>query len=598
MVKQPAFIVQAVKSATLTLILFSMHLICTSQQMPDRASLADRYFKNHDFAKAIPLYNSLVLKKEKAIYVSRLAESYRQVRDFKNAERWFEKQLILSPTTDLPRLYYAEALQENGKPLKAASELLHYIPQDENHSRIKALLSASCKYAIEISGKRPVYRIRNETTLNTVYSEFSADFNQANLIFVSNRPLPANPGSKDNGKLYGWTNKPFWKLLITRPDSLGPVKNIELLSPAINSVYNNGPAVLNKTGDIIYFSKAEFPDTPEYKSKAQAAGKMNHNGIYVSHHTNGNWQAAVSLPINDVKHFSVSHPALSPDGKLLIFASDIAGGRGGVDLYSAEILSDGNLGPVVNLGDQINSAGDEMFPVFGPDSSLYFSSTGWLGLGGLDIFKSEFVAGKWSKPENVGAPINSCSDDFSMIFKPGLPNRGYFSSNRDGGKGDDDIYYFEALKDSISQLNNVKLARIAAIDTVKSFFKISSLEHLEGKMLALPQIHYRINKADLDSAAIKIVYHVFQLLEIDPLMRIQINSHADITGTVKGNMILSRKRANTIRLFLLAKGIASNRITTRGYGDHRPFIPCGFGRHCSIEQNRLNRRTELLILKN
>lgn len=605
MIKQPT--TAAFKIRLTILMLVSMNKFCVAQQLPDRSIAADHYYKNHDFAKAITLYISLMMQKARPLYINRLADSYRQIRDSKNAELWFEKQLSLSPEAGLPRLYYAQALQENGKPDRALEEVKQFVPLDEHLRGIKSLLIASCQKTISADSEDPVFSIRNEKALNTAYSDFGADIIQGELIFVSNRPLSSAEINinREYKKLYGWTDKPFWKLFSTQSDSIRPGLHLNLLSPVINSAFNNGPAAFSKAGDIIYFSKAEVPGKlPFYKGGRKGNITLNHNGIYISHKVNGIWEPSKGTSLNNTAHYSVSHPALSPDGKLLVFASDMPGGKGGIDLYTAQLFADGTIGAPVNMGDSINSPGDEMFPTFGPDGSLYFSSTGWLGMGGLDIFTSKFIGRQWSAPENLAAPINSTKDDFSLIFKKGPSIEGYFSSNRDGGMGDDDIYYFDCLpvkereKDSISQLNNVNLSRLLAIDTVKSFFRIKSIDNLAGRIIVLPQIHYRINKANLDSAAIKIVYHVYQMLRLTPSMKVQINSYADITGNEKSNMILSLKRANTIKVFLLSKGIAGYRLKTKGYGDHNPFIPCDPGKPCSVDQNRQNRRTELLILRN
>jgi len=607
MAKQLTTLTFKIRLAIMTLMLVSLHIFCISQQLPDRTIAADRYYKNHDYAKAIPLYNSLMRQKVKLLYVVRLAESYRQIRDSKNAELWFEKQLGLAPESGLPRLYYAQALQENSKPEAALQVLKLFVPADKHFSDMKNLLINSCQKTISSVTEDPVFRIRNEKVLNTAYSDFGADISQNELVFVSNRPLSAVEITinREYKKLYGWTDKPFWKLFSTQTDSIKPGLHINLLSPVINSAFNNGPATFNRAGDVIYFSKAEVPDRKLfYKQDRKSNTTFNHNGIYISHKVGGIWGKAKGTTLNNTRRYSVSHPALAPDGKVLVFASDMPGGKGGVDLYTAKIFPDGNIGTPVNMGDSINSPGDEMFPTFGPDSSLYFSSTGWLGMGGLDIFNSKFVNGHWSGPENLAAPINSTKDDFSLIFKQGPSIQGYFSSNREGGMGDDDIYYFDYLpalareKDSISQLNHLNISRLSAIDTVKTFFRIKRIDNLIGKVLILPQIHYRINKSNLDSVAMRIVYHVYQLLKLSPSMKVQINSYADITGNEKSNMLLSLKRANTIKVFLLSQGIPGYRLKTKGYGDHKPFSPCDPGKPCSVEQNRLNRRTELQILTN
>lgn len=588
--------------SNMLLVVFSLWSFgVASQQLPDRVTLADTYFRNLEYARAAAVYSGLNSPKENLNYVRRLAECYRLLHNYSQAEIWFAQQLRLEPSAGLARFYYAEALQENGKRAEAKAAYMQFMPTEPAFLQLKTLRLAACRIADSLQLPDPAFTIRNERALNSPYSDFGASIHGNNLVFVSDRPvsvaqLKANPAYR---RAYGWTNKPYWKLYETNFDSVGGVLRPGLLGTTINSPFNNGPAAFNPTGSVIYFSKAEVLTTGHRVSfKAHLPGvPINHNGIYYAEKANGTWTAPRPLPVNDLLRYSVSHPAVSPDGKTLLFASDMPGGRGGVDLYSVPILADGSFGSPHNLGDSINTAGDEEFPTFESDSSLYFSSTGWPGLGGLDIFHSICIRGIWSAARNPGAPVNSIKDDFSLIFRPGMIRRGYFSSNREGGLGDDDIYFFDYNPVISPPPVAADLAAAKARDTLRRYFKIDRLTSLAGLTLTIPAIHYAPGKADLDTAAQVIVRHVADLLVLYPAMYVEVRSFTDITGSHAGNMLLSRRRAAAIRTFLLAKGITASRVRALGYGDTRPLVRCTRGKPCSTGQNMLNRRTELKILK-
>jgi peptidoglycan-associated lipoprotein len=278
-----------------------------------------------------------------------------------------------------------------------------------------------------IANKSSYYRVKNLDLLNTPSSEYSPVFLNNELYFTS---------SREKGKLYEATNTPYTD--IYKVGSRGAnvdLATLDALPQGINSeLVNDGCLAFSPDGKTMVFAKG---NTGKKKGGVDV-------DLYISRFRNGAWNAPVPLNINDPEAWD-SSPAFSPDGKTLYFSSNRRGrGReknnyGGLDIYSAQMDSRGRFSKVKNLGPDINTPGDELFPYVADDMKLYFASDGHPGFGGLDLFVVKRQNGK-TVVENLGQPMNSNGDDFGIfLFKP---DRGFFTSNRDGGKGDDDIYTF------------------------------------------------------------------------------------------------------------------------------------------------------------
>ncbi|MDO9261842.1 MAG: OmpA family protein [Flavobacteriaceae bacterium] len=278
------------------------------------------------------------------------------------------------------------------------------------------------------------YKIKN-IDVNTKYSDFGASFyGDYKLIYTS-----AKRGLGNNAAIWNENKQPFLDLYLADVNPNGEISDSKRLSEIINSKFHEGTVAVSSDLRTIYFTRDNY-----FKNKKLKDQKNYVNlGIYVSHLDNkGDWSSIESLPFNN-KDYSCGHPSLSSDGKRLYFSSDMPGGYGKTDLYYVEIKSDGNYGLPVNLGKIINSAGHDKFPFIGDDNTLYFSSDGRKGLGKLDVYAISLNNGNKLEPYHIEAPINSSADDFAFVIDF-TNNKGYFSSNREGGKGDDDIYFFEA----------------------------------------------------------------------------------------------------------------------------------------------------------
>jgi peptidoglycan-associated lipoprotein len=358
-----------------------------------------------------------------------VAESYRLSNRLKEAEPFYEKAGGRGVDQDSVKLYYAQSLEVNGK-YDAARNVLKSVLAESTDEQIKvraqAELSGLDKLA-ELNEKESFYRVKNLELVNSPAAEYSPVYLNDELYFTS---------SRGNDKLYEATGTPFTDIF--KVTSRGAIVDLATLAPLPeginNQSINDGCVTFTPDGKIMVFAKGN-------SGKRKGSSDVD---LYLSRFRNGTWGEPVPLNINDPEAWD-SSPAFSQDGRTLYFASNRKGrgrqmvGYGGTDLYSAQMDSRGRFSRIKNLGAEINTAGNELFPYVADDAKLYFSSDGHPGYGGLDIFVVKRASGK-TVIENLRQPVNSTGDDFGIfLFKA---DRGFFTSNREGGKGDDDIYTF------------------------------------------------------------------------------------------------------------------------------------------------------------
>jgi outer membrane protein OmpA-like peptidoglycan-associated protein len=294
-----------------------------------------------------------------------------------------------------------------------------------------------CDSAIAWRNKPPSFQVKNAKFLNSMQSDFGAVLYDTGIIFASDRIVP---GQK--GETYGWTGNNYLRLYCSEPTTGGDLySGFPPPGPgpeALNEGWHDGPVCFNKNFTEIFINRTILYH--DKGKKEQGNFRTHLLKIYTATRSGNNWSKPEPFFLNS-DDYSVGHPSLSPDGQTLFFVSDMPGGFGGTDLYFCK-MEGGKWGKPVNLGIVINTFGNEMFPYLAENGDLYFASEGLPGFGGLDIFVSRKVNGQWSRPENLGAPLNSSYDDFALIFAhDGLT--GLFSSNRPGGEGSDDIYSFK-----------------------------------------------------------------------------------------------------------------------------------------------------------
>ena len=403
----------------------------------DIVDKANRYYDKYDYKFAIEIYEKVMLKKPSLEVAEKLANCYRFINNSEAAERAYARVLTFPSFDAINYLYYAEALKQNGKFAEARESYLLY------GQRVPARAELAEKLANGVETARmwnenpdPNVRIDNELAFNTEYAEFSPVEFADGYVFVSDRWFTGTPGKKSrNEDVYGWTGNPYLKLYSTGSKEL---PRIELLASPINNEFHNGPAVFTAGSDTVYFTRAD--KSSDKKKKKSSEITISKKSIYFSVKANGKWSAPEKLPFNAGGEYSVQHPALSPDGKILYFASDMPGGSGGMDLYAAKKQDAGTWGTPVNCGTNVNSEQDDVFPYVRKDGSFFFSSKGHVGMGGLDIFTSSGAFNDFTIAENLKSPLNSPRDDFGMLYLDEFS--GFLSSNRRGGKGLDDIYRF------------------------------------------------------------------------------------------------------------------------------------------------------------
>jgi len=402
-------------------VVLSILIIIQACSPEKKAMKSFRYGK---YESVISYYKG-VLRKEPAngpanYYV---AESYRLSNRIKEAEPFYAKAGGRGVNSDSVKLFYAKSLQANSKYDEARAVLtsLEATTKDEKLKDRATKELYGLNYLDKLAEKPSYYKIKNLEAINTPFTEYNPVYSNNQLYFTSSRA---------NAKIYEATGTPFTD--IYRADTNGANVNVNTIAPLpdlINeSNINEGCITFTPDGKTMIFAKG---NTGKRKG-------TNDVDLYISRYRNGQWMEAQPININLPDAWE-STPALSPDGRTLYFSSNRKGGYGGLDLYSAQMDSRGRFGKVKNLGEDINTAGDDTFPYVSENGKMYFSSDGHPGYGMLDIFVVNRVNGK-TVVENLGQPVNSTADDFGLfLFKP---DRGFFTSNREGGKGDDDIYTF------------------------------------------------------------------------------------------------------------------------------------------------------------
>ncbi len=398
----------------------------------------DKFYKYFNYAEAIPYYLKTMEsgnENEKAHATQRLADCYRFTNNAPEARVWYEKAVQLEHTDTVNYFYLGQALRSLGLYEEAAKSFETFnklVPGNDKGERYY-------KFAVDIQkwlDLPPVAEIKNIEALNSRYSDFCPVFYRDGIVFTSDRQL----NSLDKN-VYGWTNFNYLNLYYTIPEYYkifwNGVPEPQKMSNDFNQTYHDGPVCFSSDNRWVYITRATTKQGEKLKDNIKTFLLK----IYFAEITGSKPPKFKPFPYNS-NEYSVGHPALSQNADTLIFSSDMPGGYGGSDLYMC-VMESGKWGEPINLGEKINSIGNEVFPYW-KNGMLFFSSDNHLGYGGLDIFQSKLTDGKWSEPENLKAPINSSYDDFGIGFKDDL-TEGLFSSNRPEGKGNDDIYGFKML---------------------------------------------------------------------------------------------------------------------------------------------------------
>jgi outer membrane protein OmpA-like peptidoglycan-associated protein/tetratricopeptide (TPR) repeat protein len=596
---------------------------------------ADKLFNSYEYINASKEYLKLDEKGKADQYVyKQLGDCYYNIFNAVEAEKWYAKAIAVKEQDAETYFRYAQMLKANKKYNEAKGAMDKFASLAPNDERAKASDNASLSDLQRDSKNWEVKTVG----INSKYSEFGAYLKEDKVYFASARNKAR--------KTYDWNDQPFLDLYqVDFTD--GTLGQVPVEVAGLNTQHHEGPVAISADGNTIYFSRDSFFEKQFVKS-SDKKNKFGKAFIYKATKENDKWVNVIALPFNG-KEFNSSSPSLSADGSVLYFTSDRPGGIGKTDIWKVAVNADGTFGTPENLGRRINTEGNEQFPSVTESNLLYFASNGLNGLGGLDVFEVDLNAS--DKPKNLGAPVNTEKDDFAFAFNESKKTA-FFSSNRDGGTGDDDIYMalpvcrldlLALVRDSKTGLaipdanlivldenkNTVMsgtskengeadfqldcekkyevsvgkagyLSQTFPLSDTKGKVKLSAdLNPVEviitEKEVILGEVYFAYNKSNITAQGAAELDKLIAVMNEYPNMVIFAKSHTDSRGNDKYNMSLSERRAKATVQYIISKGIAADRIGGQGFGETEPKILCGDG--CSEEEHAQNRRSEFMIIK-
>lgn len=602
---------------------------------------ADKHFNRLEFIEAAKQYNNLIEDGKGDTYVySQLAECYYNVFNTVEAERWYAKALENSENPAL--IYrYSQMLKANGKYEQSNQQMSKFASMRPADERAIAFRE-NPDYLPKILERGKKFNVQN-LDINGETSDFGGTLFEEKLYFASAR--------NQDRRNYGWTKEPFLDIYSASKNADGSFQPAVQMNDKINTKFHEGLVSFSPNGNVMYFTRESFFE----KVYDQDSITKNKNGVlhlFKATKLGSDWDKIEALSINS-ENYSVKNPSVSADGKTLYFASDMPGGFGNFDIYKAPINQDGTVGTPVNLGQKVNTEGQEMFPFISNNNTLYFSSNGHLGLGGLDVFYTRELDGRMTNVRNVGIPVNSNSDDFAFTIDEETET-GFVSSNREGGKGSDDIYAIKKIQPlcdvlilatvlddetgkpiagaTVSLFDGQGLKVLSKETNAEGFVEFlvecetandidAIADGYSGKRLTVPStsdeevamtinllpiddliamdkvelepIYFDYDKSNITEKAAFELDKLVQIMNKYPEMVIEVESHTDSRGSDSYNMKLSDRRAKTTVQYVISKGISETRISGEGKGESTPKVNCGG--NCSEEEHQANRRSEFNI---
>lgn len=595
---------------------------------------ADKLYNRLEYVDAAKEYHKLVDKNRADGYVyKQLADSYYNVFNSEQAVIWYAKALE-TPQDAETHFRYAQMLKAQGQYEKANAQMQTFAqmaPQDQR----AIIFKQDPNYLPKLRQQAKLYD-EKLLSVNSDQSDFGAVLSNDNYLYFAS-------ARNQSRKTYGWNDEPFLDLYQSVHNADGSFSEATAVS-GVNTRFHEGPATISADGNTMYFSSESFKEG-DFERDRKNKLKKGQLYLYKATKEGQSWGNVTELPLNN-KDFSNSNPSLSADGKTLYFSSNRPGSKGGFDIFRVSINADGSFGEPENLGDKVNTEGNEGFPFISDEGVLYFSSDARAGFGGLDIFMIDLKNN--GQATNLGAPVNSSKDDFAFSFNQ-QKNLGFFSSNR---AGKDNIYQAipvcstpinVTVKDALTMavLSNAKVSILDdrnniietrtsdangivkyTVDCGRTFTIQASKEGYEAKSfpvaqtkgtalevsaelqpiesiikpdeITLNEIYFEFDKSNITKEGAFELDKLVQAMQKYPELVIMVKAHTDKRGSDAYNMALSERRARSTVQYVLSKGIARDRIQGKGFGESEPKVDC---EPCTEEQHQQNRRSEFLIVK-
>ena len=576
----------------------------------------DQFYAINEYIEAAKEYKKAYRKtnpKEKStrgIIAWKMAECYRKTNNAARAMGSYKNAIRYNYPDSLAHRHLADALLVTGNYKEAIKSYEAFLAID-SEDRLAQVGLQTARQSADWKKNPTKYIVKRADELNGMRSDFCPMYVGSDTTMIVTTSTRKEATGTD---ISGVTGQKCADLFLTKRNDKGKWQKVELIQGETNSAYEDGACAFTPDGKTMYFTRCVTDDQfPRFAA------------IYRSPRKDATWGKPEPVKISSDTLSSYAHPAVSPDGEWLYFASDMAGGVGGFDIWRFYI--GGNqfkAGILENLGEQINTEGNELFPAFGPGKELYFSSNGYPGMGGLDIFCASQVNDSTYKVNNMMAPVNSNADDFGITFAPEL-YRGYFSSNRNDARGWDHIYSFylpetvhmlrgwlyekdgyeltggvihmignDGSKSSIGVMNDGSYSvrvtpgvEYVLLGTCKGYLnamqeltttdQTGKVEYQRDFELApihrpvlIDNIFYEFDKATLSPESTASLDELVTLLENNPNVTIELGSHCDFRGSDKYNEKLSQKRAESVVNYLIEQGIDAERLTAKGYGESSP----------------------------
>ncbi|MBP6424420.1 MAG: OmpA family protein [Flavobacterium sp.] len=641
------------------IIYFLLVVLATGSKVVAQQQKLDLAQKKYDqlaYSESIKTYEELAKDgyKSKEL-LENLANAYYYKAEFEPAKRWYDSLFIftqeLSANTYSKYVSTLKTQQEYTKADQIMTQMGQKFPND---LRVK-VYNANKEYLKNSKNAPTTAQVKN-AGINSANSDFSPAFlGDSAIVFSSTRATQKVLVSR-----HSWTGESYTNLyLVTQLSKKGSQEKDSTSAPKglngqINKYYNESSAVFTKDGKTMYFTRNN-----QLKNKAKT-DTLNTVllKIYKATYDGKKWTNVKELPFNN-DNYSCAHPALSVDEKELYFSSNQPGTIGMSDIYKVAILENDTYGAPENLGDKINTEGRETFPFITKDNVLVFASDARAGLGGLDLYYVHLDS-QYKEIKTFGAPINSSQDDFGLIYNDAQQD-GFFTSNRtEDNLGKDDIYRFKSLElpkifkvkaTTLEEATGVSVeAQVILMDENKNqiiqltakdgkfeipdldqgkkyFVSIThpNLETYEGPVTFSGKettLEFKLKKKELELSevdlakilGIRIIYFdldkhyirkdaalelkkIANIMKEYPQMKIDIRSHTDSRSAAAYNQKLSQRRADATRAWIIAQGIAPERLIANGYGESKLMNQCADGVNCSEEQHQINRRSEFIIIE-